>query len=91
MKTCIEWLLRQPRPGELPPSSAAVAAPSPGPAGAGAGSEGTLAAVGMEMKEHDIDISWNPAHTKVSKEDGKEREVAVKRWCLAKGYAVRIG
>ena len=56
MKTCIEWLLRQPRPGELPPSGAAVAAPSPGPAGAGAGSEGTLAAVGMEMKEHDIDL-----------------------------------
>ena len=47
--------------------------------------------LGVFMKEHDIDISWNPAHTKVSKEDGKEREVAVKRWCLAKGYAVRIG
>ena len=55
MKTCIEWLLRQPRPGELPPSSAAVAAPSPGPAGAGAG-RGTLAAVAMEMKEPDIDL-----------------------------------
>jgi hypothetical protein len=47
--------------------------------------------LGVFMKEHDIDISWNPAHTKVSKEDGKEREIAVKRWCLAKGYAVRVG
>ena len=47
--------------------------------------------LGAFMKDHDIDISWNPNHTKVSKEDGREREIAVKRWCLAKGYAVRIG
>jgi len=47
--------------------------------------------LGAFMKDRGIDISWNPEHTKVSKEDGKEREIAVKRWCLAKGCAVRIG
>lgn len=47
--------------------------------------------LGAFMKDHEIDISWNPEHTTVSKEDGKEREIAVKQWCLAKGYAVRIG
>jgi len=47
--------------------------------------------LGAFMKDHDIDISWNPDYTTVCKEDGKEREIAVKRWCLAKGYALQIG
>ena len=48
--------------------------------------------LGLFMKTHTIDLEkWYPRHTKKTKEDGWEREQAVKAWCLAKGYALRIG
>jgi hypothetical protein len=48
--------------------------------------------LGMFMKAHDIQLTtWYPQNTKVSKEDGGEREKAVKAWCVAQGYAVLIG
>jgi len=48
--------------------------------------------LGLFMKTHGIDLEkWYPRHTKKTKEDGWEREQAVKAWCLARGYALRIG
>jgi hypothetical protein len=48
--------------------------------------------LGLFMKTHGIDLAkWYPEHTKKTKEDGLERERAVKAWCIAKGYAVHIG
>ena len=47
--------------------------------------------LGIFMKTHDIQLTtWYPQNTKVSKEDGGEREKAVKAWCVAQGYAVSI-
>jgi hypothetical protein len=48
--------------------------------------------LGAFMKLHGIDLEkWYPKNTKKTKEDGWEREQAVKAWCIAKGYAIRIG
>lgn len=47
--------------------------------------------LGLFMKTHGIDLeTWYPKTTKKTKEDGWEREQAVKAWCIAKGYAIRV-